>query len=120
MASSTDRLRPPTALAMAAVVGTFFPTSKVSQLPSSTLTTMKSTRLRPFIPLRRRSRCRRSSRCVETVVDVGGDLICNNSFMCGRYRLSRRKEIIEEHFDAISDDEDWSPRHAWAMRSCKF
>jgi hypothetical protein len=44
---------------------------KVSQLPSSTLTTIKSTRLRPFIPLRRRSRCRRSSRCVETVVDVG-------------------------------------------------
>lgn len=23
--------------------------------------------------------------------------------MCGRYRLSRRKQIISEHFDAISD-----------------
>jgi putative SOS response-associated peptidase YedK len=31
--------------------------------------------------------------------------------MCGRYRLSRRKQIIEEHFDAVSGDEDWSPRY---------
>ena len=31
--------------------------------------------------------------------------------MCGRYRLSRRKQIIEEHFDAISDAEDWTPRY---------
>jgi len=30
--------------------------------------------------------------------------------MCGRYRLSRRKQIIEEHFDAMSDD-DWTPRY---------
>jgi putative SOS response-associated peptidase YedK len=30
--------------------------------------------------------------------------------MCGRYRLSRRKQIIEEHFDAISGEEDWAPR----------
>ena len=30
--------------------------------------------------------------------------------MCGRYRLSRRKQIIEEHFDAPSDD-DWTPRY---------
>lgn len=30
--------------------------------------------------------------------------------MCGRYRLSRRKQIIEEHFDAASD-EDWTPRY---------
>jgi len=28
--------------------------------------------------------------------------------MCGRYRLSRRKQIIEEHFDAVSGEEDWS------------
>ena len=27
-------------------------------------------------------------------------LICHNLPMCGRYRLSRRKQIIEEHFDA--------------------
>jgi len=31
--------------------------------------------------------------------------------MCGRYRLSRRKQIIAEHFDAISDAEDWVPRY---------
>ncbi len=31
--------------------------------------------------------------------------------MCGRYRLSRRKQIIEEHFDAISGEEDWGPRY---------
>jgi putative SOS response-associated peptidase YedK len=30
--------------------------------------------------------------------------------MCGRYRLSRRKQIIEEHFDAVSDAENWEPR----------
>jgi putative SOS response-associated peptidase YedK len=29
--------------------------------------------------------------------------------MCGRYRLSRRKQIVEEYFDA-SSDEDWTPR----------
>jgi hypothetical protein len=31
--------------------------------------------------------------------------------MCGRYRLSRRKQIIEQHFDTISGDEDWVPRY---------
>ncbi|MGB8060798.1 MAG: SOS response-associated peptidase [Candidatus Sulfotelmatobacter sp.] len=30
--------------------------------------------------------------------------------MCGRYRLSRRKQIIEEHFDCDPWDEDWNPR----------
>jgi len=30
--------------------------------------------------------------------------------MCGRYRLSRRKQIIEEHFDCDSWDYDWNPR----------
>jgi len=30
--------------------------------------------------------------------------------MCGRYRLSRRKQIIEEHFDSSGDD-DWNPRY---------
>jgi putative SOS response-associated peptidase YedK len=29
--------------------------------------------------------------------------------MSGRNRLSRRKQIIEEHFDSISGDEDWNP-----------
>ncbi len=31
--------------------------------------------------------------------------------MCGRYRLSRRKQIIEEHFDTEAWDDDWSPRY---------
>ena len=30
--------------------------------------------------------------------------------MCGRYRLSRRKQIIEEHFDCNPCDDDWAPR----------
>ena len=30
--------------------------------------------------------------------------------MCGRYRLSRRKQVLEEHFDAPSDEVDWNPR----------
>jgi putative SOS response-associated peptidase YedK len=30
--------------------------------------------------------------------------------MCGRYRLSRRKQIIEEHFETANWQEDWSPR----------
>ena len=35
--------------------------------------------------------------------------ICHNLPMCGRYRLSRGKQIIEEHFDCISGEEDWNP-----------
>jgi putative SOS response-associated peptidase YedK len=31
--------------------------------------------------------------------------------MCGRYRLSRRKQIIGEHFDSIPGIEDWNPRY---------
>jgi putative SOS response-associated peptidase YedK len=31
--------------------------------------------------------------------------------MCGRYRLSRRKQVIEEYFDTSAWDEDWSPRY---------
>ena len=31
--------------------------------------------------------------------------------MCGRYRLSRRKQIIAERFDAEPEAEDWSPRY---------
>jgi putative SOS response-associated peptidase YedK len=30
--------------------------------------------------------------------------------MCGRYRLARRKQLVEEYFDASGDD-DWSPRY---------
>ena len=31
--------------------------------------------------------------------------------MCGRYRLSRRKQIIEEYFGSVPWDDDWSPRY---------
>jgi putative SOS response-associated peptidase YedK len=31
--------------------------------------------------------------------------------MCGRYRLSRRKQILEDHFDSVSGMEDWNPRY---------
>jgi putative SOS response-associated peptidase YedK len=31
--------------------------------------------------------------------------------MCGRYRLSRRKQIIEEHFDTADWQDDWNPRY---------
>ena len=31
--------------------------------------------------------------------------------MCGRYRLSRRKQLIEEHFDTSRWDEDWNQRY---------
>src|SRR5271166_1030761 len=31
--------------------------------------------------------------------------------MCGRYRLSRRKQVIEEYFDTAPGDGDWGPRY---------
>src|SRR5438477_4150786 len=31
--------------------------------------------------------------------------------MCGCYRLSRRKQIIEEHFHTVDWQDDWSPRY---------
>jgi putative SOS response-associated peptidase YedK len=31
--------------------------------------------------------------------------------MCGRYRLSRRKQLVEEYFDCDSDEPDWSSRY---------
>jgi putative SOS response-associated peptidase YedK len=30
--------------------------------------------------------------------------------MCGRYRLSRRKQVLEEHFDSVFE-EDWTPHY---------
>jgi hypothetical protein len=36
--------------------------------------------------------------------------ICHNLPMCRRYRLSRRKQLVEEYFDA-SGDADWNPRY---------
>ncbi len=37
--------------------------------------------------------------------------VCHNLPMCGRYRLSRRKQIIEEHFGSAPWDDDWNPRY---------
>jgi putative SOS response-associated peptidase YedK len=31
--------------------------------------------------------------------------------MCGRYRLSRRKQMVEEYFETVSDEPDWPPRY---------
>jgi putative SOS response-associated peptidase YedK len=31
--------------------------------------------------------------------------------MCGRYRLSRRKQLVEEYFGAVSEEDEWSPRY---------
>jgi len=31
--------------------------------------------------------------------------------MCGRYKLSRRKQILEEHFNSDSGEDDWTPRY---------
>jgi putative SOS response-associated peptidase YedK len=31
--------------------------------------------------------------------------------MCGRYKLSRRKQVLEEHFSSVSGEDDWSPRY---------
>jgi putative SOS response-associated peptidase YedK len=40
--------------------------------------------------------------------------------MCGRYRLSRRKQIVEEYFDTASGDRDWDPRYNIASIVEKF
>ena len=33
--------------------------------------------------------------------------------MCGRFRIAKKKEILEEAFevDAVADDGDWVPRY---------
>jgi putative SOS response-associated peptidase YedK len=31
--------------------------------------------------------------------------------MCGRYRLSRRKQLVEEYFDCDPWEDDWNPRY---------
>src|SRR5215471_8928586 len=31
--------------------------------------------------------------------------------MCGRYRLSRRKQLIEEYFSSVDDGVEWEPRY---------
>ena len=31
--------------------------------------------------------------------------------MCGRYKLSRRKQLVDEYFGTASRDDDWTPRY---------
>src|SRR6202166_2033334 len=31
--------------------------------------------------------------------------------MCGRYRLSRRKQLVEQYFAAVSGEDDWNARY---------
>ena len=31
--------------------------------------------------------------------------------MCGRYRLSRRKQLVAEYFDAVPGGDEWNPRY---------
>jgi putative SOS response-associated peptidase YedK len=38
-------------------------------------------------------------------------LICNTFLMCGRYRLSRRKQVVEEYFDSAPVEHDWNSRY---------
>jgi putative SOS response-associated peptidase YedK len=33
------------------------------------------------------------------------------ALMCGRYRLSRRKQLVEEYFASVSEECEWSPRY---------
>jgi putative SOS response-associated peptidase YedK len=33
------------------------------------------------------------------------------ALMCGRYRLSRGKQLVEEHFASVSEECEWSPRY---------
>jgi hypothetical protein len=38
-------------------------------------------------------------------------LLRNNFLMCGRYRLKRRKQVVEEYFDTARVEHDWNPRY---------
>jgi hypothetical protein len=39
--------------------------------------------------------------------------------MCGRYRLSRRKQMVEEYFVTVSDEPEWNPRYNIAPTSLR-
>jgi putative SOS response-associated peptidase YedK len=40
-----------------------------------------------------------------------GTPICNNFLMCGRYRLSRKKQVVEEYFDSAPVEHEWNLRY---------
>src|SRR5579862_1115519 len=45
---------------------------------------------------------------VRTSTGTDSEII---NHMCGRYRLSRRKQLVEEYFGAVSDEYEWSHRY---------
>src|SRR5580700_3040608 len=49
--------------------------------------------------------------CVLFIAGTVAHSICDNLPMCGPYKLSRRKQVIEEYFDSVSDEPDWRPRY---------
>src|SRR5579863_231850 len=52
-----------------------------------------------------------SDRQAQTALCTPNLPICHNLLMCGRCRLSRRKEMIEEYFRSVSGEDDWIPRY---------
>ncbi len=54
--------------------------------------------------------CCKNPRIIEEGQQTAGR-ICHNFPMCGRYRLSRRKQILEERFLADWDELEWHPRY---------
>jgi putative SOS response-associated peptidase YedK len=53
----------------------------------------------------------RSGETFKHELQKAEETICDNCPMCGRYRLSRRKQIIEELFDCDPWEDDWNPRY---------
>ena len=74
-----------------------------------TTNTPRAIYVRDCAPSKRRSQ--EETRDNESGPRLPQRLICHNFIMCGRYRLSRRKQILEEHFDSVSGEEDWTPRY---------
>ena len=70
-------------------------------------TTIRS--IRRFYKLLRKYRFRNRPDCRARI--WSDTAICHNLSLCGRYRLSRRKQLVEEHFDSVSGEEDWVPRY---------
>jgi len=58
-----------------------------------------------------RLQCGAPSRQRPLLAAAGYRAARDNHLLCGRYRLSRRKQLVEEYFDSVSGDEDWSPRY---------
>lgn len=63
------------------------------------------------VPVRHKDSATQQVGCAKPRGQPGLAQIWHNPRMCGRYRLSRRKQIIEEYFDSAPWDEDWSPRY---------